>query len=176
MWTYADFSKIETDALRKSVIDTFLMEAPVMQMIPWETIGALSTTVVTYNDLPSVGFRKLNAGYAESTGNFKQKTEQIALMGGMIDTDKAIARAKNSIADARAIQQNMMVKAMAYKFNDKFINGNPVVDPEEFKGLAARVDEVVSEGFTDQFIDCGELLVLSVMPVFCMTLPTLTTS
>jgi len=153
MWTIAELSKIETDVLRKSVVDTLLMESSMMEVIPWETIGALSTAVVKYQDLPSVGFRKINAGYAESTGHFEQKVENISLMGGMIDTDKALARAKNTVADARAIMQLMMVKAIAYKFNDKFINGNPVVDPEEFKGISARVDDIVAEGYTSQFID-----------------------
>ena len=152
-WTLAELSKIETDSLRKSVVDTLLMESDVMQLVPWETIGTLSTAVVKYQDLPSVGFRKLNAGYAESTGTFAQKVENISLLGGMIDTDKALARARNTIADARAIQQQMMVRAIAYKFNDKFINGSPVTDPEEFKGLSKRVDDIVAEGYTDQLID-----------------------
>jgi len=154
-WTLAELSKIETDVLRKSVIDTLLMEASAMEFVPWETIGTLSTSVVKYQDLPSVGFRKLNAGYTESTGTFLQKTETVSLMGGMIDTDKALARAKNTIADARAIQQQMMVKAIAYKFNDKFINGSPISDPEEFKGLTLRVEDIVAEGYTEQLIDCA---------------------
>jgi len=152
-WTLAEFSKIETDTLRKSVMDTLLMESNVMQMVPWETIGTLATTVVKYQDLPSVGFRKINAGYTESQGHFEQKVENISLMGAMIDTDKAIARAKNSIADARAIQQVMMTKATAYKFNDKFINGDPATDPEEFKGISKRVADLVVEGYTGQSID-----------------------
>jgi len=152
-WTLAELSKIETDTLRKSVIDTILMESSLMELLPWETIGTLSTSVVMIQDLPSVGFRKINAGYAESTGHFKQKSESISLLGGMIDTDKALARAKNTVADARAIQQQMMVKAIAYKFNDKFINGSPTTDPEEFKGISKRVDDEVTAGYTDCFID-----------------------
>ena len=79
--------------------------------------------------------------------------ENISLLGGMIDTDKAIARAKNTVADARAIMQLMMVKSMAYKFNDKFINGDPTTDPEEFKGISKRVGDIVAEGYTEQYID-----------------------
>lgn len=154
-WTLTEFSKIETDVLRKSVIDTLIMESSLMEMVPWETIGTLSTSIVKIQDLPSVGFRKINAGYSESQGHFAQATEHISLMGGMIDTDKAIARAKNSIADVRAIQQLLALKAMTYKFNDKFINGDPTSDPEEFKGLASRIDEVVAEGYTEQIIDLG---------------------
>jgi len=152
-WTLAELSKIETDTLRKSVIDTFLMESQVMDAIPWETIGQLATTIVRMQDLPSVGFRKINAGYSSTEGKFEQKVENISLMGCYMDCDKAIARAKNTVADARAISQVMALKAAAYKFNDKFINGDPTSDPEEFKGLKKRVDAVYSEGFTDQYID-----------------------
>jgi hypothetical protein len=155
LWTLAELSKIETDPLRKSVVDTLIMESSMLEMVPWETIGTLSTTVVKIQDLPSVGFRKINANYTESTGHFEQKTETISLLGGMIKTDQALARAKNTIADARAIMQTLMVKAMAYKFNDRIINGNPATDPDEFKGLYKRVDDVVAEGYTEQFIDLG---------------------
>lgn len=151
----AELSKIETDILRKSVMDKMLMESDVMQICPWETIGQLSTGIVRYQDLPSVGFRKVNEAWAESTGTLEQRVEHISLMGGYIDTDKAIARAKNTIGDARAIQQDMKVKAMTYKFNETFINGDPEVDPEEFKGLLKRVDAIYAEGYTGQLIDVG---------------------
>jgi hypothetical protein len=154
-WTLAEFSKIETDILRKSVIDTLLMESNLMELVPWETIGQLATAIVRYQDLPSVGFRKINEAFAESTGKFEHKVETISLAGLDIDTDKAIARAKNSIADARAIQQTMALKSLAYSFNDKFINGDPIVDPEEFTGIKGRVESIVAAGLTGQKIDCA---------------------
>jgi len=155
-WTLAEISKLETDTLRKSVIDTLIMEANLLELVPWETIGQLATTVVRIKDLPSVGFRKINEGYAESIGHFEQKVENISLFGGDIDTDIAIARAKNTIADARAIQQTLKLKAVAYDFNDNFINGDPQTDPEEYKGLLKRVDDVNSDGFTDQYVDLAD--------------------
>ncbi len=152
-FTLLELSKIETDTLRKSVIDTLLMEASAMEFVPWETIGALATTIVRMGTLPSVGFRKVNEGYTVGTGALEQKVENIFLLGAYFDTDKAIARAKNTIASARALTQVMMTKALAYKFNDKFINGDPATDPEEFKGLEKRVDDVVAEGYTGQEVD-----------------------
>ena len=154
--TLAELSKIETDVLRKSVIDNLILESNVLEMVPWETIGTLATSVVMIKDLPSVGFRKVNEGYAESTGHFEQKTENISLFGGDIDTDIAIARAKNTIADARAIQQTLKLKAIAYNFNDKFINGNPQSDPEEYKGLSKRIDNINTDGYTDQYVDLAD--------------------
>ncbi len=152
-FTLVELSKIETDTLRKSVIDTLLMESNVMEIVPWETIGALATTVVRMGTLPSVGFRKINEGYSKGTAALEHKVETISLMGGNFDTDKAIVRAKNTIASARAITQVMMTKAIAYKFNDKFINGDPTTDPEEFKGMRERVTDLYSEGYTGQLVD-----------------------
>ncbi len=152
-FTLVELSKIETDPLRKGVIDGLLMDAIVLQVVPWESVGALTTTLVRMGTLPSVGFRKINEGYASGKGAFEQKVESISLMGGYFDTDKAIARAKNTIANARAITQVMMLKSMAYKFNDKFINGNPESDPEEFKGVKERVDDNVAGGYTAQKVD-----------------------
>ena len=156
-WTLAEFSKIETDTLRKSVLDTLLMEASLLELVPWETIGTLATTIVRYQDLPSFGYRKINEAYAESTGHFEQRVETISLGGLDIDTDKAIARAKNTIADARAIQQVMALKSAAYQFNWKFIAGNPTTDPEEFKGIRLRVDDIYAEGYTDQKFACNDV-------------------
>ncbi len=149
-WNLAELSKIETDPLRKSVMDTLLMNANILELLPFETIGQLSMGIVRYKDLPSFGYRKINAGFTESTGHFEQKFETVSLGGLDIDTDKAIARAKNTIADARAIQQTMALKSAAFQFNWKFIAGNPTTDPEEFKGIRLRVDDVYDEGFTDQ--------------------------
>lgn len=154
-FTLAELSKLETDTLRKGVMDVFLMESNPMQLIPWETIGQLATTIVRMGTLPSVGFRKINEGYESGKGSFLQRVENISLMGGYFDTDKAIARARNTIADARAITQVMMAKALAYKFNDKFINGSPATDPEEFKGITGRITDLVAEGYTGQYIDLG---------------------
>ncbi len=154
-WTLAEFSKIETDTLRKSVIDTLLMEASLLELVPWETIGQLSTTTVRYQDLPSFGYRKVNSAFTESTGHMEQKVETISLGGLDIDTDMAIARAKNTIADARAIQQTMSLKSAAYQFNWKFIAGDPTTDPEEFKGIRLRIQDINAEGYTDQLFACN---------------------
>ncbi len=151
-WTLAEQSKIETDPLRKSVLDTLIMEVNLLEVIPFETIGKLATTIVRYQDLPSFGYRKVNEAFVESTGHLEQKVESLALGGLDIDTDVVIARNANTIADARGLQQTMALKGAAYQFNWKFIAGDPSVDPEEFKGLRLRVDDLFDEGFVDQKI------------------------
>ena len=158
-WTLAEFSKIETDPLRKSVLDHMLMESDLMQEIPWETIGALSTRIVRFQTLPSFGYRKINEAFSESTGTLEGKVETVALGGLDIDTDKAIARAKNSIEDARTLQQKMALKAVAYQFNWKMVAGDPATDPEEFKGIRLRIEDTFNSGYTDQMFACNSTTV-----------------
>jgi len=140
-YTLADLSKLEKDTLRKSVIDGLLMECDLMQLVPWETLNQLSTTIVRYSEIPSIGFRKINEGYAEGSGKTEQLTEQISAMGRNIDTDKLIVATKNTIAEARALRQAQVLKGVAYTFNDKFINGSRVTTPTEFDGLLYRLDQ-----------------------------------
>ena len=155
-WTLADLAKIETDPNRGRVMDTLLWEVPMMEKIPWETTGQLSKRMVRIQDLPSVGTRKINAAFTESTGTLLQEVENISIFGAYCDVDEVIARVSNTIEDARLISERMHTKAMGYKFNDKFINGDPAVREEEFKGLKERINylrSVDGGSFTGQYID-----------------------
>lgn len=153
--TLADFSKLETDPLRKSVIDQFRMESVLMDMVKFETIGALGITIIRYKELPSVAFRKIGNPFPTSKGKTEKRTEVIAAMGGTIDVDKTLVKANNTVAKVRAVQQSMMLKAMSYNFNDKFINGDRLVNEDEFQGIKSRIDALNDAGFTSQYIDCG---------------------
>lgn len=157
MWTLAELSKIETDPLRKGIINVLIMESNLMELCPWETIGQLSTGIVQIQDLPSVGFRRVNGAYdSTDIGHFLHKTENIALFGRDIDTDEAIARAKNTIEDARAVQRRLVTMAIAYSFNNNFVNGEVnATTPLVFNGLRKRVNDISTEGYTGQKIDAS---------------------
>ena len=157
-WTLADLSKIETDPNRGRVMDTLLWEIAMMEKIPWETTGQLSKKMVRIQDLPSVGTRKINAAFSETSGTLEQEVENISIFGAYCDVDEVVARVSNTIEDARLINARMHAKAMAYKFNDKFINGDPNTYPEEFKGLKERIEYLRSAAggsYTGQYIDNG---------------------
>ena len=151
--TLAEYSKISKDNLLGFIADHFLMESNVLQMITWQTNKQLSVGIASLDTLPTVSWRKINAAYSESTGKTKQKTESKYIFGHDIDVDVVIAKASDTIEGARQLQRRMSAKAMAFEFNDVFINGDPASD--EFKGLKLRVDDINAEGFTSQYIDGG---------------------
>ena len=132
------------------IADWFLMESNVLQIIPWATNPQLSMQITNFLTLPTVGTRKINASFSESTGKFDQKIEGKYIFGHDIDVDVVLEKANPG---ERQTQRRMSAKAMAFAFNDMFINGDPASD--EFKGLSKRVDDVYNAGYTDQYIDGG---------------------
>ena len=129
-----------------------LEESQILQTIGWSTQPQLAVQVTAAKTLPTVGTRKINASFSESTGKFEQKIENKYIFGHNIDVDPVLEKANPG---ERQTQRRMSAKAMAYKFNDMFINGNPASD--EFKGLKMRVDDINAKGFTDQYIDAGSV-------------------
>lgn len=138
--TLAEFAKMSEDPLVKSVAMILVEESNPMKFLPWETIGGLYKKMLRVQTLPSVGRRKLNAAWASSTGTTESLTEGISLVGGNIDVDKEMVDGNQTIAAIRTVQQIMKTKAMAYEFNDNFINGSVQSDVDNFDGLVARCD------------------------------------
>ena len=98
-------------------------------------------------------WRKINAAYSESTGTFQHKIESKYIFGHDIDVDIVLAKAGNTIGDVRQNQRMLSAKAMAFEFNDQFINGDPAND--EFKGISKRIDDIYADGYTNQKFDAG---------------------
>lgn len=137
-------AKQMTDPLRKGVIMNLLRYSDVLGILPWENVSALDMVVVRWQTLPDVGFRKINLGYTESSGETEQVTESIYILGGDVDADRIFDKITNFIEDPMVTQTNMKLKAIAFVFNDYFINGDPAVDADGFTGLKKRIDGLPS--------------------------------
>uniref|UniRef100_A0A6M3XSP4 Putative capsid protein n=1 Tax=viral metagenome TaxID=1070528 RepID=A0A6M3XSP4_9ZZZZ len=151
--TLADHAKQaanEGKLVLAEIADWFLMESNVLQIIPWATNPQLAMQITSMLTLPTIGTRKINASFSESTGKFDQKIEGKYIFGHDIDVDVVLEKANPG---ERQTQRRMSAKAMAFSFNDMFINGDPASD--QFKGLSMRVDDVYTANYTDQYIDGG---------------------
>jgi len=149
---YAKQAYEDGNLLLGNIADWFLMESNVAQLIPWQTNPQLAVKIISWNTLPTVGWRKINASYSESTGKFEHKIESKYIFGHDIDVDVVLAKAGSTVGDVRQNQRKMSMKAMAFEFNDQFINGDPAND--EFKGISARIDDIAT-AFSSQYIDAG---------------------
>lgn len=137
--TLAQLAKLEVDPLRKYVMTNLLRDAKAMELIPFTDINSLTSIAVRWKTLPSVAFRKINAGYTPSEGDTEQVWESVYALGGEIKFDRVFDKVKNTIVDIKKMNADMKIKSMALTFNDYLINGDHGVDADGFEGLKKRV-------------------------------------
>ncbi len=138
-YTLADFSRLAETPLKKAVIDIFRKESFIMDSLPIETAGTLSVELLRTKVLPTITARNIGEEYTPSKGETESLQEKVALLGTYIDIPKEYLIAKNQIVNQKALQIKMMTTSLAYKFNDMFINGNPVTNNKEMVGLWYRL-------------------------------------
>jgi hypothetical protein len=137
--TLAESAKLSQNDLQRGVVETIVQTSAVLDRIPFLPITG---NAFAYNEeatLPGVEFRAVNAAYSESTGTFNQKTEALVPLGGEADVDTFIVQTRGNLNDQRAIQEAMKAKAVSFKYQDAFINGDTAVDANSFDGLKKRL-------------------------------------
>jgi hypothetical protein len=136
--TLIDYAKQSKDPLRKGFIMDLLRYSDLMKLVPFETVSGLQVSGTRWQTLPSAAFRRIGAGYTESTGTTEDVIETLVAMGGDVKIDRFLTGNANVIEDPLTTQMRMKAKAVAFKFNDAFINGDAAVDPDSFEGLKKR--------------------------------------
>ncbi|WP_108934481.1 major capsid protein [Streptomyces ardesiacus] len=137
--TLPEAAKLSQDDLQRGVLEVFVQESSILDRIPFLTIEGNAYAYNEEDSLPGVEFRSVNEGYAESTGTVNPKSERLVILGGDADVDTFIVKTRGNLNDQRAIQTRMKVKAVSYKFQDHFFNGDTEVDPKGFDGLKKRL-------------------------------------
>ncbi len=157
-FTVSDYAKIaenEGRYLVPLIVNWFLPETYIGQIMPFESDKALAVQVPTVYSLPTVGTRKIGASFSASEGKYDTIVESKYILGHYIDVDVVLAKAGQTIVDVRQDQRKMAAEAMAFNLNNMFINGDPASD--EFKGVLSRIDDVYAAGFTNQYFDAGSV-------------------
>lgn len=137
--TLAQSALLSENDLQRGVVETFIQESSVLDRIPLIPING---NAYAYNEeatLPGVEFRAVNSPYSESTGTVVQRTEALVILGGIADVDTFIVQTRGNLNDQRATQTRLKVKAISYRFQDAFINGDTAVDANSFDGLRKRI-------------------------------------
>jgi hypothetical protein len=137
--TLVEAAKYSQNDLQRGVLETFVIESPVLDRIPFLDVQG---NAYAYNEeatLPGVEFRAVNTAYSESTGTINQKSESLVILGGDADVDTYLVATRGNLNDLRAEQTALKVKSIAYKYQDGFINGDTAVDANSFDGLKKRL-------------------------------------
>jgi len=138
-YTLADFSAQATQPLKKAVIETWRQESFLMDKLPIETSGTLSVEFVRTKTLPTITARNIGEAMTESKGVLEPMSETVSVLSAYIDIPREYVAASNTLGNIRAEQTKMFSKALAYKFNDMFINGTPASNPKEMTGIWYRL-------------------------------------
>lgn len=133
--TLATSATLSQNDLQRGIVEAFVVSSPVLDRLPLLDINGNAYAYNAEATLPGVEFRAVNSAYAESTGTVTQTTVSLVILGGDADVDTFIVKTRGNLNDQRAIQEELKAKALAFKFQDTFINGDTAVDANSFDGL-----------------------------------------
>ncbi|ACM06326.1 major capsid protein [Thermomicrobium roseum] len=137
--TKVEAAKLTDDMLLRGVIETIVMESPVLQRLPFmEVVG----TGLTYNreaTLPAATFYEVGDTWTESTPTFTQVTTGLKILGGDADIDHFLLQTYRDPNELEAIVIQSKAKAVAHAFLATFYTGDASADPKQFDGLRRLV-------------------------------------
>lgn len=147
-FTLIEYMKQTDSELLAGVIEKFARTSPILEQLPFKDIIGNALTYNKEDTLPGIAFRGVNEAYDESTGIINPATENLKIMGGDADTDRALQKWEKNFGARRASDLMMKVKAAALYFSKNFFDGDESSDPREFDGLNIRLtgNQVLSGG------------------------------
>lgn len=159
MISLADVAKASKEPLQKGFILDLLRHSDLLSAIPFDNVDGLKVNGTRWQTMPSAGFRKYGSGYTESSGTTEEISETLALLGGDIKIDKIGEKVKALKESPLATNMKMKAKAVAFAFNDAFINGDQGTTPDSFEGLKKRVSNMPSRMTLDLAVSTDSLKV-----------------
>ena len=104
--------------------------------------------------LPTVAFRKMNAGVIPSKSRTVQVDNTAGTLEGFSTVDRRIADLGGQRAAFRMTEDTAFMESMNQTFADTLFFGDTDIDPEKFLGFAPRFNSLSDEN-ADNIIDAG---------------------
>ncbi|MBU4564054.1 MAG: hypothetical protein KMY53_17895 [Desulfarculus sp.] len=148
MLTLLEAAKLQTDSLKRGVIEEFPRTSPVLERLPFQTIQGNAYTYNREAALPGIAFRGINESYTESTGTVNPVTEALKIMGGVSDVDRALVKTQGNVNDLRSTHDGLKAKAASLFFTKCFFKGDSEDDAKSFDGMEKRLtgNQVIDMG------------------------------
>jgi len=127
------------ETLKAVIYEIYARSSNILMALPFESIPGNALKYLREKTLPNAGFRGLNEGYTEGTGEFDRLIESLAITGGDLDVDKFIIDTMGM--NQRSIQEAAKVKAISLAWTKAFVKGDTDDTPKGFDGLQARITE-----------------------------------
>jgi hypothetical protein len=139
--TLSEAAELTQDKMVKGVIQTLLLESPLMRKLPYVTLvgNALAINREDEDHPSTVAWRPVNGTWTESVGQTTQVTFPLKVLGGDADVDNFLQKTRSNINDLMAAQVKMKSKAMAHEFEDCAVYG-AASGTNQFDGLHTLID------------------------------------
>ena len=151
-FTLADYEKTASP-LTQAVIRTWREASPILEMLKFKTSDNLSEKVIRYGTLPTAPWRNIGESFTQVKVAPDSVEERLYFMGAKMDIPREYNIAK-SLVNQRAVQEEAIMKAVAFGFNEAFFVNTPEADPKAIVGLWYRL---VNDFAAGQSVDGGGL-------------------
>jgi hypothetical protein len=127
----------------QAIAEMLTQENEMLLDMPWYE-GNLPTgsRITTRTGLPTVIYRKLNAGVPPSKSTTAQVDESCGILEGRGQVDKDLALLNGNTAAFRLSESKAFMEAMNQEMQRGVLYGNTDVTPESFTGMAPRFPTV----------------------------------
>ena len=133
--TLAEAAKLSNDIVLQEVIETMVLDSPILQALPFIEITGNGLTYNRENTNPAAAFFSVGDTWAEGTPTFSQITATLSIVGGDADIDNFLLTTRSNLQDLQAAVIRLKAKAVQQKFEDTFVNGDTTVDAKSFDGI-----------------------------------------
>jgi len=114
---------------------------------PWSEANNIFSHKTTRRlSLPSGSWRKLNAGVSAEISTTIEVTETLGMLESYAENDKMIIDAYPDKGSGRMQEVKPFIEGMGQELAQTMIYGSTITSPEEFDGLATRMNSLDADG------------------------------
>lgn len=160
--TLAEMKVGMSDKISQQVVDTFIRESEILEMLPFDNcVSPSGGSTLTYGyiqkKLPSAtAFRAINSEYASSQATVEDKHVDLKVFGGAFEIDRVIKQAEGMYNNL-ALQLEEKIRSAVGTFHNAMINGDKAADANSFDGLDKFLVGQSTEYGTDAVIDISTM-------------------
>lgn len=126
----------QDEVLKATIMELYASNSDILQYMPFTNISGNALAFNREKTLPTIGFRGVNEGYTEGTGEVDNITESLSIAGGDVDVDKFLVDTGGP--DQRAVQEALKIKALSLSMTKEIIKGDVTSTPKGFDGFQVR--------------------------------------
>lgn len=148
--TLAEMKVGMEDKISRQVVDIFLRESEILQLLPFDnTVSPSGGSTLTYGYLQKVlpstaEFRELNAEYTASQATIAKKSVDLKIFGGKFSMDRVLKQAEGRYNNMAYQMQEKILAAISL-FHYTLVNGDATTNDEEFDGLDKMLADTTTE-------------------------------